>query len=246
MQKTDGRGVADFANESIKYRAEIINQPDDVSAYALIKRLVDLLFSILGLIVLIIPMIIIAIVVVRDSEGSPIFSQTRLGKDGKPFTMYKFRTMRLDAEADGARWASEHDSRVTNVGRFLRNTRLDELPQLINIIKGEMSIVGPRPERPEFYDIFDTYITGFRQRMYVKPGMTGLAQVNGGYSLQPEEKIVYDVEYIKSQSLLLDIKLIIKTVAVVFTGDKGREELSSIRRCEVIEESNSVEYRVVS
>ena len=120
---------------------------------------------------------------------------------------------------------------MTRIGRFLRKTRIDELPQLVNILKGDMSIVGPRPERPEFYDVFDTYITGFRQRMFVKPGLTGLAQINGGYSLLPEEKIVYDLDYIKNLSLRTDAGLILRTVLVVLHGDENRSQLGDIRCC---------------
>ena len=101
---------------------------------------------------------------------------------------------------------------------MLRNTRLDELPQLINILLGQMSLVGPRPERPEFYEFFDTYIDGYRQRMKVLPGLTGYAQVMGGYDLQPEEKIIYDIEYIENQSLRMDLLCLLKTVGVVFSG----------------------------
>ena len=145
--------------------------------------------------------------------------------------------MRMDAEADGAQWAYSDDPRVTRVGAFLRKTRMDELPQLVNILKGDMSIVGPRPERPEFYDVFDTYIYGFRQRMLVRPGLTGYAQVVGGYSLLPEEKIVYDLEYIKRRSLLFDMKLILYTVVVVFRGDKSRETMDRIEHCQIIGEA---------
>jgi lipopolysaccharide/colanic/teichoic acid biosynthesis glycosyltransferase len=113
--------------------------------------------------------------------------------------------MRIGAENGGMQWASDDDPRVTKVGKWLRNTHLDELPQIVNIILGQMSIVGPRPERPEFYDFFDTYIVGFRQRTLVVPGLTGYAQVNGGYDLKPEEKIIYDIEYIRNRSLKMDM-----------------------------------------
>lgn len=130
--------------------------------------------------------------------------------------------MRIDAEADGPRWASKEDDRLTRVGRLIRKTRLDELPQLLNILTGHMSLVGPRPERKIFYDQFETYIHGFHQRLMVKPGLTGLAQVNGGYDLLPEEKILLDVEYMKNQSLVLDIQLILKTVVIVFNHHGAR------------------------
>lgn len=122
----------------------------------------------------------------------------------------------------GARWASEDDPRVTKVGRFLRTYRLDEIPQFFNVIKGDMSLVGPRPERAVFYDLFDPYIHGFRQRMLVKPGITGLAQVMGGYDLKPAEKILFDVEYIKNASLRLDFSILLRTVRTVLTGEGAR------------------------
>lgn len=183
--------------------------------YVFGKRVFDVLLSAIALILFAIPMGIIAIVIKIDTKGPAIYKQVRLGKDEKSFVMYKFRSMRIDAEKDGICWAEVNDPRVTKVGTFLRKYRLDELPQLINIISGQMSIVGPRPERPEFYDKFDEYIDGFRQRMLVKPGLTGLAQVNGGYDLKPEEKIIYDMEYIQNQSLMQEIRIIIKTLAVV-------------------------------
>ena len=129
--------------------------------------------------------------------------------------------MTMDAESEGAQWSlGEDDERIFPLGHILRKCRADELPQFWCILKGDMSLVGPRPERECFYDEFETYIHGFRERLKVKPGLTGLAQVNGGYDLKPEEKIVYDVEYIKTRSMCLDIKLVFQTVTVVF-GHKG-------------------------
>lgn len=184
--------------------------------YEFVKRLFDIMMSFAALIILAIPMAVIALVIVLESPGNPIYAQTRLGKGEKPFTIYKFRSMPVDAEADGLRWADSNDDRVTGIGKVLRETRLDELPQLWNILIGEMSFVGPRPERPEFYAVFDTYIIGFRQRMVVKPGLTGLAQVTGGYELLPEEKIRYDLDYIIRRSMILDIQCILRTFGVVF------------------------------
>jgi lipopolysaccharide/colanic/teichoic acid biosynthesis glycosyltransferase len=126
--------------------------------------------------------------------------------------------MRMDAEKDGvARLSSgDNDDRITPVGKIIRAYRLDELPQLWCILKGDMSVVGPRPERPEYYERFEQYIHGFSERLKVKPGLTGLAQVRGGYFLKPEEKVRYDVEYIKSRSVGLDIRIVFETVKVVF------------------------------
>lgn len=189
--------------------------------YNFIKRLFDVAAALLLLVILAIPMLIIMLVICLDSPGDPIFRQVRLGKTEKPFVLYKFRSMRQDAETNGPKLAEENDPRVTRIGRFMRQTRIDELPQLINILRGEMSFVGPRPERPEFYRIFDTYIPGFRRRMQVLPGLTGWAQVNGGYEIAPQDKLAFDLYYIRHRSLWLDIKCLFKTVRVVFKR-KGR------------------------
>ena len=190
--------------------------------YLFIKRLADFLLAFIGLAVLLIPMLIIALVIRLDSPGPALFMQERLGKNGKPFIMVKFRSMRMDAEANGPQWAQKNDYRCTKVGKFLRHSRLDELPQLVNILMGEMSFVGPRPERACFYDEFETYIPHFRQRLLVRPGLTGHAQVNGGYELKPEEKIVYDLEYIANRSIRMELKCIWRTVLVVFSHDGAR------------------------
>lgn len=197
-----------------------IEKPETKSRkpYLILKRIFDLSFSFGGLIILSVPMMIIALVIIIDSPGSPIYIQERLGKNGKPFRMYKFRSMRLDAEDNGPKWADLKDERCTKVGYVLRKSHLDELPQLFNILKNDMSFVGPRPERACFYDKFETYIKGFSNRLEVTPGLTGYAQVNGGYDLTPEEKILYDMEYIERQSAWLDIECIAKTVGLVFTG----------------------------
>lgn len=190
--------------------------------YSLFKRAFDILVSLSAGLLLLIPMGIIAIMIRLDSEGPALFRQERLGKDGKSFYMYKFRSMRIDAEKNGPKWADQNDDRCTRLGKLLRKCRLDELPQLWNIFVGHMSLVGPRPERPFFYDEFETYIHGFRHRLAVQPGLTGLAQVNGGYDLEPEEKIVYDMRYIEERSLWMDLKIIFKTVALVFSHEGAR------------------------
>ena len=190
--------------------------------YLISKRVFDLAFSFLGLLILALPMTMIALIIVLDSPGAPIFKQERLGLHGKPFMIYKFRSMRLNAEENGQQWADEQDPRCTRFGQFLRRTRLDELPQLWNILRGDMSFVGPRPERAYFYRKFEQYIPGFSNRLMVTPGLTGHAQVNGGYSLKPEEKIVYDMEYIEKQSVGFDIRCLVKTVLVVFSHEGAR------------------------
>ena len=183
--------------------------------YLFLKRLMDIILSATGLVILLLPMVIIGILVKLDSKGPVIYSQKRLGKNGKPFVMYKFRSMIVEAEANGPKWADEDDQRCTKLGKMLRKSRLDELPQLYNIL-------GPRPERECFYIEFEKSIPGFKNRMAVKPGLTGYAQVNGGYSLLPEEKIVYDMEYIANRSLRMDLQCIWKTVRVLFSHEGAR------------------------
>ena len=190
--------------------------------YDFVKRIGDVLLSILLFLVLSPLMCIIAILIKIDSSGPVIFSQERLGKDGAPFLIYKFRSMKVDAEKDGPQWAAENDDRCTRVGKILRKARLDEIPQLLNIFEGDMSFVGPRPEREYFYIKFETYIPEFRNRLAVKPGLTGLAQVNGGYDLSPEEKIVYDMRYIEQKSIRLDIECMLKTFVLIFTHKGAR------------------------
>lgn len=200
----------------------------DVSAlpkrrfYHFVKRLFDIASCGAALILLSPVMLVIAAAVKLNSPGPVFYSQERLGKDGKPFMLHKFRSMRVDAEANGAQWASDHDPRVTRVGAFLRKTRLDEIPQFWNVVKGDMSLIGPRPEREVFYKEFEKYIHGFSQRLTVKPGITGLAQVSGGYDLKPAEKIIFDIEYIKNQSFAMDINVIFKTFGVLFTHEGAR------------------------
>lgn len=214
--RTEEVDLIRFPEGRTKVKTEKLNNLASKPLYETGKRVFDLLLSLVLLPILLIPMLIIAVLIRVDSSGKAIYTQTRLGKDQKPFTIIKFRTMYPNAEELGPRWASADDRRSTKFGRFLRHSHLDELPQIFNIIAGQMSYVGPRPERPEFYDVFDTYIDGFRQRTMVKPGLTGLAQVNGGYELLPEEKIVYDLEYIKNRSFLMDLSCILKTFRVVF------------------------------
>lgn len=190
--------------------------------FVLCKRLIDIFLSVLGLLILWLPILLIALLIRLDSPGPGFFVQERLGKGGKAFTMIKFRSMYTNAEVNGPQWAEKNDARCTKLGKFLRKSRLDELPQLVNILKGDMSFVGPRPERGYFYDEFEKYIPHFRQRLLVKPGLTGLAQVNGGYELKPEEKIVFDLEYISKRSFKMDISCIWKTIKVVFSHDGAR------------------------
>lgn len=210
---------ADSAAHTQVDLTDILNQK---KSFLVRKRIFDIVFSLAALILCIIPMLIIAIIIKLDSPGPAIYKQERLGKNGKKFMIYKFRSMRTDAESKGPRWAAENDERCTKLGQFLRLKRIDELPQFYNILIGDMSFVGPRPEREYFYNEFEKYIPNFRDRLMVKPGLTGHAQVNGGYKLKPEEKIIYDIEYIKHQSLRVDLEIILKTVVVVLTHKGAR------------------------
>lgn len=190
--------------------------------FLFVKRVFDIVVSFVAGVVLFLPIIVIGILIRIDSPGPAIFRQERLGKNGKPFTMYKFRSMCQNAEQNGPQWAKANDTRCTKFGRVLRKSRIDEWPQLWNIFRGDMSFVGPRPERACFYDEFETYVPGFRNRLLVRPGLTGLAQVNGGYELKPEEKIVYDMRYIANRSLKMDLHCYWKTLFVVFSHDGAR------------------------
>lgn len=213
------------AATSFPISTEIVSEPilrENDAFYLFMKRAFDLVVSGLALIVLIIPFILIAIIIRLDSEGPAFFTQERLGMNGKPFKIIKFRSMVKDAEKHGAMWAKKNDSRVTRVGRFLRNSRIDELPQLINIFTGNMSFVGPRPERQIFYDKFDRDIPHFKYRLKVKPGLTGWAQIHGGYELKPEEKIIFDLEYIERRSFWLDIKCIFMTLPLAVNHKGAR------------------------
>ncbi len=183
----------------------------------ILKRIFDFTVSLIGTIILSPLMIGVAIAVKAYDGGPAIYKQKRLTYGGKEFYLYKFRSMITDAEKDGkARLAAEGDSRITPVGNFIRKTRLDELPQLINILKGEMSIVGPRPERPEIADEYVETIPEFSFRLNAKAGLTGYAQVMGKYNTTPYDKLKMDLIYIQNFSLLLDLKIIFMTVRTIF------------------------------
>ena len=185
--------------------------------YAVIKRLIDIVAALLG-IILCSPFMLITALAIKLGDGGPVlYKQVRLNKDGKHFTILKFRSMRVDAERDGvARLASENDNRITPVGKIIRACRLDELPQLFNILKGDMTIVGPRPERPEIAQQYEQFLPAFGLRLQVKAGLTGLAQVYGKYNSDPYDKLRMDLMYVNNMSLLEDIKLMFATVKVLF------------------------------
>ena len=197
-------------------------EEDSMNSYRIIKRLIDFFLSIVLLIPAIPICLIGAILIMLETKGNPLYTQERVGLNGEKFTIYKLRSMYSDAEKDGHKWAEKEDSRITKVGSIIRKTRIDELPQLINIIRGEMAIIGPRPERPEFIEEFLKEIPDFNDRLAVKPGITGWAQVNGGYELSPKEKLQYDQYYIKHENFKLDLLILFKTIKVVFTGEGSR------------------------
>jgi sugar transferase (PEP-CTERM system associated) len=183
-----------------------------------LKRILDVIVSVIGLILAAPLMALTALAIKAESPGPVLYSQVRAGEFGKLFTIYKFRSMRTDAEKAGAQFAQENDPRVTRVGRFIRKTRLDELPQLWNVLRGDMSMVGPRPERPVFIEQLEQQVPFFKQRLYVKPGVTGHAQVRCRYGASTEdmvEKLQYDLYYIKSYNILFDLSIMLDTVKVV-------------------------------
>jgi exopolysaccharide biosynthesis polyprenyl glycosylphosphotransferase len=193
--------------------------------YLLGKRLLDILGGLVGTLAMLLLLPFITIATLLD-DGWPIFyDQTRLGRGGSAYRIIKFRTMRRDAEADGMpRWAREDDERATRVGRFLRKTHLDELPQFMNVLRGEMSLVGPRAERPELVEYFQKHIPFYRARLLVKPGITGWAQINYGYASSIDETIVkleYDLYYIKHRSMAMDLVILLRTPSTVL-GFRGR------------------------
>ncbi len=189
------------------------------------KRLLDLVVATVGLIFALPFMLLVALAVRLDSPGPIFFRQERLGRGGREFTVWKFRSMRTDAEAGGARWAVEGDTRITRVGRLIRKTRLDELPQLWNVLVGDMSLVGPRPERRMFVDQLKEQCEWYEQRLVVRPGLTGWAQVKAPYASTFEEsieKLKFDLFYIKNLSLFLDISILLSTARIVLLGRGAR------------------------
>ena len=182
------------------------------------KRTLDILVALIGFVCALPFMAVTAIAIKLGDPGPVLYSQVRTGRDGREFRIYKFRTMRVDAEKhSGPMLAQEHDPRITRLGRFLRAVRLDELPQIWNVLNGDMSIVGPRPERPFFVEQFVQEMPEYAYRHNVKPGITGLAQVYGKYNTTPFDKLVYDLMYIQNCSLRTDLTIIIQTVMVLFT-----------------------------
>lgn len=190
------------------------------------KRLSDVVTSLILLILASPALLITALAIAMESRGPIVYRQERVGRGGKPFTLLKFRSMRADAESDGrARWAQVNDDRITKVGRFIRRTRIDELPQLINVLRGEMSFVGPRPERPAFVEKLKAQIPFYDLRHSVKPGLTGWAQVRYPYGASESDsanKLQFDLYYVKNNSPVLDMLIVLETARVVVFGEGAR------------------------
>lgn len=200
-----------------------ITRPTVPRYYAFVKRAIDIVGA-LALLVVVSPVLLVAAIGIVATDGFPVvFSQERVGKHLKPFEVYKLRSMVHDAEKlSGPVLAEEDDPRVTRVGRLLRKFRVDELPQLVNILNGTMSFVGPRPERAFFVEQYIAEIPGYRERFNVKPGVTGLAQVSGNYATTPERKLKYDLIYMYHQNLAMDVQIVAETLQVVLTGRGAR------------------------
>lgn len=205
-------------NESVIYS---ISDPR-IHRYLMFKSFCDFLVALIGLVVTSPIIMLFSILIKLESKGPVFYKQERVGINGKLFYVFKLRSMFINAEANGAQWASKNDPRVTRVGAFIRKTRIDELPQLLNILKGEMSLIGPRPERPMFTEKFNNEIPGFTKRLAVKPGLTGWAQVNGGYDITAKQKLELDLFYIGGICLRLDTHILFKTIRVVITGNGAR------------------------
>jgi sugar transferase (PEP-CTERM system associated) len=189
------------------------------------KRFLDLVISAVGLVVLIPLFILVAALIRVDTPGPIFYRQTRVGLRGQPYLIWKFRSMHLDAEKHGPRCAEMNDPRISRVGRWLRKARIDELPQLINVLKGEMSLVGPRPERPVFVETLRTQIPYYDIRHTVRPGITGWAQVKFRYGASQEDshmKLQYDLFYVKNLSFHFDLTILIRTIRVILLGEGAR------------------------
>jgi exopolysaccharide biosynthesis polyprenyl glycosylphosphotransferase len=207
-----------YGHPLVEVRSELLSLAEQA-----LKRMTDIAMS-LGLLVLTLPVwIVLAILIPLDSSGPIFYIQRRVGQGGKEFTLLKFRSMFHDAEAKtGAVLAQERDPRVTRIGRFLRSTRSDELPQLLNVLRGQMSLVGPRPERREFVERFVREIPLYERRLNVKPGLTGWSQVHLKYDSRADQipiKLKYDFYYIENMSLPLDMKILFMTLFVILRGE---------------------------
>lgn len=236
----NGKGIYIMPDmpEILLYKAQML-QFDDIATFAveqlklstvqkMVKRVFDIVFSTFALLILSPVLLISAIAIKLSSKGPAFYIQERITRGGREFKLYKFRTMVDNAEeSTGPTLSVENDQRITRIGKILRNTRIDELPQFLNVLKGDMSVVGPRPERPHFVEQFKKEIPGYEYRTHVKAGITGLAQVLGKYTTEPEDKLRYDLLYIRNYSILYDIKIILQTLNIVFMRH-GAEGLKTV------------------
>ena len=212
--------LAKMGTEIEKYKNTVNYKPK--YAYEFFRRLVDIIFSLVALIPAVILILIFSIIIRIDSKGYPIFSQVRVGKNGKLMKIHKLRSMRIDAEANGQKWAEDDDPRITKVGKFIRKHRIDELPQLIDVLFGRMSLIGPRPEVPKLTVEFNAESPGFVTRLMVAPGLSGWAQINGGYNVTPKEKWILDNEYIEQRGFKMYFKIFYLTIKTVLTGEGAK------------------------
>lgn len=219
--------VKGFEEKSCDFSDEIAKNLDysivnDSILFKIYSRILDIILSIIGLIISIPIIIVFGLLIKKEDDGPIFYKQDRLGKDGKIIFIYKLRSMKINSEKNDSLWTEKNDPRVTNIGKFIRKSRIDEIPQFFNILKGDMSMIGPRPERPNLTMEFNERIPGFINRLVIKPGLTGYAQVNGGYDISVEDKIKKDLYYIKNRNLFLDISILLKTIKVVLTGEGAR------------------------
>lgn len=197
----------------------VLKQEPVTMSYAFFKRAMDIGLSTAGLVAASPVLLLAAIAIKLDSRGPVFYRQTRLGLNGRPFEIIKLRSMRRNAEKkSGPALAKKHDPRVTRVGRFLRRNRIDEFPQLWNVLKGDMSLVGPRPERPHFFEVFEARLPLFPVRLRIRPGLTSLSHVWGRYDSAPADRLRYDLVYMSNVSFLLDLRILLETVKIVLTG----------------------------
>ncbi|MEM9013884.1 MAG: exopolysaccharide biosynthesis polyprenyl glycosylphosphotransferase [Pseudomonadota bacterium] len=222
-------GTPDSTEEKVKDLGSFPGiEPRDLEAMKAargFKRAVDVVVSLLIVIAMVPLLVLASLAIAAESRGPILFRQKRVGLGGNEFFVLKFRSMELDAEREGPQWAQENDPRITRVGQFLRKSRFDELPQIINVLRGEMSLIGPRPERPEFVETLEKKIPHYQSRHLVKPGITGWAQVKHQYTASVEgarDKLKYDLYYIKKYSPLMDMIILILTAKVVIFGIGSR------------------------
>jgi|HubBroStandDraft_1064217.scaffolds.fasta_scaffold274845_1 lipopolysaccharide/colanic/teichoic acid biosynthesis glycosyltransferase len=220
---TNGQRASDTASAGMNMLTRSLSFMSSVKSPARtiadeVRRMRDIAGSLLLLVLMLPLMLVVACVIKLESPGPVLYRQDRVGLFGQVFTLFKLRSMQIDAEAGGPCWAAKRDHRVTRIGKLIRACRIDELPQLVNVLRGEMSLVGPRPERPHFTEKLTPFIPGYHKRTHILPGITGLAQVSYQYGASVEDaraKHTYDVYYLRNQTMLLDLRIMLATVWVV-------------------------------